>query len=84
MQLTRQSPTPVELLAGPVLWDSRYDGRPIYFSDFIVRRDSRGLVDDEHALHTGIVAILATDVAIIVVCGRLQRRQVDYHGLAGL
>jgi phosphonate transport system substrate-binding protein len=31
---------PVELLAAPVLAGERYGGRPIYFSDVIVRRDS--------------------------------------------
>jgi phosphonate transport system substrate-binding protein len=40
VQLTRQSPPPVELLAAPVLQGDRYGGRPIYFSDVIVRRDS--------------------------------------------
>ena len=40
VQLARQVPAPVELLAAPVLSGSRYAGRPIYFSDVIVRRDS--------------------------------------------
>jgi phosphonate transport system substrate-binding protein len=40
VQLARQSPAPVELLAAPVLQGERYGGRPIYFSDVIVRRDS--------------------------------------------
>ena len=40
VQLTRQVPAPVELLAAPVLRGDRYAGRPIYFSDVIVRRDS--------------------------------------------
>ncbi len=31
---------PIEPLAAPLLCGSRYDGRPIYFSDVIVRRDS--------------------------------------------
>src|SRR5262249_21266359 len=30
----------IELLAAPVLSGSRYEGRPIYFSDVIVHRDS--------------------------------------------
>jgi len=38
--LTRQTPSPVELLAAPVLRGDRYAGRPIYFSDVIVQRDS--------------------------------------------
>jgi phosphonate transport system substrate-binding protein len=40
VQLTCQSPAPVELLAAPVLQGERYGGRPIYFSDVIVRQDS--------------------------------------------
>jgi phosphonate transport system substrate-binding protein len=40
VQLTRLAPAPVELLAAPVLRGDRYAGRPIYFSDVIVHRDS--------------------------------------------
>lgn len=40
IQLARQMPPPVELLAAPVLEGERYAGQPIYFSDVIVRRDS--------------------------------------------
>jgi phosphonate transport system substrate-binding protein len=40
VQLSRQTPAPVELLAAPVLSGDRYLGRPIYFSDVIVHRDS--------------------------------------------
>ena len=40
VQLTRQSPAPVELLAAPVIRGDRYAGRPVYFSDVIVHRDS--------------------------------------------
>jgi phosphonate transport system substrate-binding protein len=38
--LRRRDPPPIELLAAPVLHGERYAGRPIYFSDVIVRRDS--------------------------------------------
>jgi phosphonate transport system substrate-binding protein len=31
---------PIEPLAAPLLCGARYDGRPVYFSDVIVRRDS--------------------------------------------
>src|SRR5215216_4592086 len=41
VQLARQRPAPVELLAAPVIRGDRYAGRPIYFSDVIVHRDSR-------------------------------------------
>ncbi len=37
---TNQSTCPVELLAAPILQGERYQGRPIYFSDVIVRRES--------------------------------------------
>ena len=40
IQLARQTPAPVELLAAPVIAGERYGGRPIYFSDVIVRRSS--------------------------------------------
>jgi phosphonate transport system substrate-binding protein len=40
VQLRRQTPAPVELLAAPVIRGSRYAGRPIYFSDVIVQRNS--------------------------------------------
>jgi len=43
VQLTRRGDPPVEppieLLAAPVLQGARYRGRPIYFSDVVVRRD---------------------------------------------
>ncbi len=40
VQLTREHPAPVELLAAPVLVGARYRDEPIYFSDVIVRADS--------------------------------------------
>jgi phosphonate transport system substrate-binding protein len=40
VQLARRQPAPIELLASPVLEGERYQNRPIYFSDVIVRRDS--------------------------------------------
>jgi len=40
VQLARQDPSPVELLAAPVLQGERYGGKPIYYSDVIVHRDS--------------------------------------------
>ncbi len=36
----RQGITPAVPIAAPVLEDDRYEGRPIYFSDVIVHRDS--------------------------------------------
>ncbi|HET6260981.1 MAG TPA: PhnD/SsuA/transferrin family substrate-binding protein [Chloroflexia bacterium] len=40
VQLAAQDAPPVELLAAPVLQGERYGGRPIYFSDVIVRSDA--------------------------------------------
>jgi phosphonate transport system substrate-binding protein len=40
VQLADQHPPAVKLLAAPVLQGERYQDRPIYFSDVIVRRDS--------------------------------------------
>jgi phosphonate transport system substrate-binding protein len=36
-----QPTCPVELLAAPILQGERYQGKPIYFSDVIVRRETR-------------------------------------------
>jgi phosphonate transport system substrate-binding protein len=41
VRLVEQPGPPIELLAAPVLRGARYGGRPVYFSDVIVRRDSR-------------------------------------------
>jgi phosphonate transport system substrate-binding protein len=38
--LAARRPPPVEPLAAPVLAGSRYGGRPVYYSEVIVRRDS--------------------------------------------
>jgi phosphonate transport system substrate-binding protein len=38
--LAGRQPRPVEPLAAPLLAGDRYGGRPVYFSDVIVRRDS--------------------------------------------
>ena len=38
--LAARQPGPVEPLAAPVLAGDRYAGRPVYYSDVIVRRDS--------------------------------------------
>jgi phosphonate transport system substrate-binding protein len=40
VNLADQNPSQVSLLAAPVLSSERYEARPIYFSDVIVRRDS--------------------------------------------
>lgn len=40
VRLVEQRPSPVQLLAAPVLRGERFENRPIYYSDVIVRQDS--------------------------------------------
>jgi phosphonate transport system substrate-binding protein len=40
IHVAKQCACPLELVAAPVLVGKRYQGKPIYFSDVIVRRDS--------------------------------------------
>jgi phosphonate transport system substrate-binding protein len=40
VHLARQVPAPVELIAAPILKGTRYQQRPWYFSDIVVRADS--------------------------------------------
>jgi phosphonate transport system substrate-binding protein len=66
--LAARRPPPVELLAAPVLHGARYAGRPVYFSDVIVRRDSpitcleelegRSWAYNEPASHSGYTVTL--------------------------
>jgi phosphonate transport system substrate-binding protein len=61
--LAGRHPPPVEPLAAPVLSGERYGGRPVYYSDVIVRHDSRitcleelrgcSLAYNEPASHSG-------------------------------
>jgi phosphonate transport system substrate-binding protein len=41
VRLVTQPSPPVQLLAAPVMYAARYQGRPIYFSDVVVPADSR-------------------------------------------
>ena len=41
VRLRREDPTSVDAIAAPVVFGDRYGGRPIYFSDVIVPRDSK-------------------------------------------
>src|SRR5579863_8871089 len=40
VHMTRRPGCPIEVLAAPVVQGQRYPGRPIYFSDVVVRRES--------------------------------------------
>jgi phosphonate transport system substrate-binding protein len=68
VRLAARRPPPVEPLAAPVLSGARYGGRPIYYSDVIVRRDSpiscleelagRSWAYNEPASHSGYTVTL--------------------------
>jgi phosphonate transport system substrate-binding protein len=72
--LAARRPPPVEPLAAPVLHGARYAGRPVYFSDVIVRRDSpvtrleelegRSWAYNEPASHSGHTVTLYSLVRI--------------------
>lgn len=47
VRLARETPSPLVLLAAPVLAGPRYQGRPIYFSDVIVRADDDAVAFDD-------------------------------------
>jgi phosphonate transport system substrate-binding protein len=72
--LAAQRPPPVEPLAAPVLSGARYAGRPVYYSDVIVGRDSpitcleelagRSWAYNEPASHSGYTVTLYGLVAM--------------------
>ena len=72
--LADRRPAPVEPLAAPVLAGTRYGGRPVYFSDVIVRHDSpilrleelrgRSWAYNEPASHSGHTVTLYSLVAM--------------------
>jgi phosphonate transport system substrate-binding protein len=81
--LADRRPTPVEPLAAPVLAGARYGGRPVYYSDVIVRHDSpisrleelhgRSWAYNEPASHSGYTVTLYTLVAMGARPGFLGR-----------
>jgi phosphonate transport system substrate-binding protein len=88
--LADRHPAPVEPLAAPVLDGDRYGGRPVYFSDVIVRRDSpitrleelrgRSWAYNEPASHSGHTATLYTLVRMGARPGFLGPvLQAGYH-----
>ena len=72
--LAARRPSPVEPLAAPVLRGARYAGRPVYYSDVIVRHDSpiscleelrgRSWAYNEPASHSGHTVTLYSLVAM--------------------
>jgi phosphonate transport system substrate-binding protein len=81
--LADRHPSPVEPLAAPVLVGARYGGRPIYYSDVIVRHDSpitcleelrgRSWAYNEPASHSGRTVTLYSLVAMGARPGFLGR-----------
>jgi phosphonate transport system substrate-binding protein len=51
--LADRHPPPVELLAAPVLVGARYGGRPVYYSDVIVRATARSAAWRSYAAARG-------------------------------
>jgi phosphonate transport system substrate-binding protein len=83
VRLADRHPSPVEPLAAPVLSGGRYGGRPIYYSDVIVRHDSpitrveelegRSWAYNEPASHSGHTVTLYSLVAMGAQPGFLGR-----------
>jgi phosphonate transport system substrate-binding protein len=81
--LADRQPPPVEPLAAPVLHGDRYGGRPVYYSDVIVHRDSpitcleelegRSWAYNEPASHSGHTVTLYSLVAMGARPGFLGR-----------
>jgi phosphonate transport system substrate-binding protein len=81
--LADRHPSPVEPLAAPVLHGARYGGRPIYYSDVVVRHDSpitcleelrgRSWAYNEPASHSGHTVTLHSLVAMGAQPGFLGR-----------
>lgn len=47
VHMARRPHCPIEVIAAPVVQGQRYQGRPIYFSDVVVHRDSRYTTFDD-------------------------------------
>ena len=88
--LADRQPRPVEPLAAPVLAGDRYGGRPVYYSDVIVRRDSpitcleelrgRSWAYNEPASHSGHTVTLYSLVRMGARPGFFARVvQAGYH-----
>jgi phosphonate transport system substrate-binding protein len=81
--LAGRDPSPVQLLAAPVLAGERYGGRPVYYSDVIVHRDSpitcleelrgRSWAYNEPASHSGHTVTLYSLVRLGARPGFLDR-----------
>jgi phosphonate transport system substrate-binding protein len=81
--LADRRPPPVEALAAPVLSGARYAGRPVYYSDVVVRRDGpitcleelagRSWAYNEPASHSGYTVTLYSLVAMGARPGFLGR-----------
>ncbi len=82
VRMTKSSTCPIELLAAPVLQGERYQQKPIYYSDVIVRSDSPSICFDD--LRGGIWAYneRVSHSGCNLVCYSLLERgkDPDYFG----
>jgi len=79
VRMTKSSTCPVELLAAPVLQGERYQDKPIYYSDVIVRNDSLYTCFDD--LRGGVWAYneLVSHSGCNLVCYSLLERGKEPH-----
>jgi phosphonate transport system substrate-binding protein len=91
IRLSKERPGTIRPLAAPVLDEPRYDDRPVYFSDVIVRRDSPGcLLVRYHLLQMGETEAFFSRVTFsgrhqesirMVVAGEVEASAIDSHVL---
>ncbi len=74
--MTQASPPPIELLAAPVLNGEKYAGRPVYFSDIMVRADS-----DYHTVEDLKGCRFAYNDIISYSGHRVVQHYLQQHGL---
>lgn len=79
IRMMRWNNCPVELLAAPVLLPDRYEDRPIYFSDVIVRRDSHYTSFDDLQGCTWAYNERASHSGCNLVCYSLLERRKSPH-----
>ncbi len=82
-QLADSPDHPIELLAAPILYGERYQQRPIYFSDVIVRKDSPYIsFDDLRGCGWAYNQCTSHSGWNVVCCTlRKQEKTLDYFGV---
>lgn len=74
VRMTKRPACSVELLAAPILQGERYAGRPVYFSDVVVRKDSPYVSFDELSACTWAYNERVSHSGCNVVCYSLLQR----------